>query len=67
MEQEDMLNARDNETKIQVAQIQAATKLAGDNNDDGIPDEGYSQEAKDNLLEKMRQFDKRLAFDKEKF
>lgn len=42
MEQEDMLNARDNETKIQVAQIQAATKLAGDNNDDGIPDEGYS-------------------------
>lgn len=65
MEQENLLNLRDNETKIQIAQIQAASKI-NDNNDDGVPDNGYSQEAKDNLLEKMREFDKRLAFDKEK-
>ena len=53
---------RDNETKILVANIQAASS----NVDDGIEEPEYSQEAKDNLYEKMREFDARLKLDKER-
>lgn len=58
MQQEDMLNQRDNETKIIVANITHA--------DDGIQEPEYSQEAKDKLAESIREFDARLALDKEK-
>lgn len=60
MEQKDMLNQRDNETKILVAQISA------DNEDDGIKEPEFSEEAKANLEEKIRQFNERLKLDKEK-
>lgn len=59
LEQEDKLNQRDNETKIIVANINHSA-------DDGIQEPTYSQEAKDKLRESMRQFDARLALDKEK-
>lgn len=59
LEQEDRLNQRDNETKILVANINHS-------GDDGIQEPEYSQEAKDKLKESMRQFDARLAFDKER-
>lgn len=59
LEQEDTLNQRDNETKIIVANI-------GHSADDGIQEPDYSQEAKDKLRESMRQFDARLALDKER-
>lgn len=59
MQQEDMLNQRDNETKILIAQINA------DNTQEEIEPE-YSEEAKANLLEKIRQFDQKLALDKER-
>lgn len=70
MQQQDALNARDNETKVLVAQINAQAKLetanlanlANEMNDE----EEYSQEAKDKLAETIRQFDERLKLDRER-
>ena len=64
MEQENMLNERDNETKIIVAQIAASVKV-NENDTDGIQ-EPMSEEAREKLREQVRQFDARLALDKEK-
>ena len=58
LEQENMLNQRDNETKVLVAQINHA--------DDGIKEPEYSQEAKDKLAEQIREFDAKLALEKER-
>lgn len=63
MQQEDRLNQRDNETKILIAQMQAYNK---NNEDDGIIEPEYSQEAKDKLMEQIREFDERLKLDREK-
>lgn len=63
MQQEDMLNQRDNETKIFIAQMQANSR---NNEDDGIVEPEYSQEAKDKLMESMRQFDERIKLDRER-
>lgn len=66
MEQEDNLNMRDNETKLQIAIINAQSKQVN-------TAEEYSQEAKDKLQEDVRQFNEklklerdRLQFDKDK-
>lgn len=61
MELEDAINQRDNETKLMIAQMQAYN-----NSDDGIVEPEYSQEAKDKLMESMRQFDARLKLDRER-
>ena len=61
LEQEDALNQRDNDTKIQIAYINAM------NNNDYSDEETFSEEARANLLEKMRQFDERIKLDREKF
>lgn len=63
MQQEDTLNQRDNETKILIAQMQAYNK---DNEDDGIKEPEYSQEAKDKLMESIRQFNEKIKLDREK-
>ena len=60
MQFKDTLNQRDNETKILIATISANT------NEDGIKEPEYSQEAKDKLLEQMREFDAKLQLDKER-
>ena len=57
----DQMNVRDNETKIMVATIQANSSL-----EDGIEEPEYSQEAKDNLAEKIREFDARLRLDRDR-
>lgn len=63
LQQEDVLNQRDNETKIQVALINAQSKnMEGD----GIEEPEFSEEAKANLLEKIRQFDEKIKLDREK-
>ena len=62
MQQEDALNQRDNDTKILIAQINASSK----GEEDGIMEPEFSEEARANLLEKMRQFDERLKLDREK-
>lgn len=64
MQQEDMLNQRDNETKILIAQMNAYTKQS---KEDGIVEPEYSQEAKDRLMEQIREFDAKLKLDREKF
>lgn len=63
MQQEDTLNQRDNETKILIAQMQAYSK---NSEDDGIIEPEYSQEAKDKLMESIRQFDERIKLDRER-
>ena len=65
MQQEDVLNQRDNETKILVATISAQAR-ANDVEGDGIAPDEFSAEAKANLAEKIREFDARLALDKER-
>lgn len=59
MDLKDQINKRDNETKLLIAQMSKDT-------DDGIKEPAYSQEAKDKLQEQMREFDSRLALDKER-
>ena len=62
MQQEDALNQRDNETKILIAQINASSR----NEEDDTMEPEYSQEAKDKLMEQIREFDEKLKLDKEK-
>ena len=66
MQMQDMLNQRDNETKIMVATIQAEARVRDDEDGDGINPE-YSQEAKEKLMESMRQFDQKMQLEREKF
>ena len=66
MELKDALNNRDNETKIMVATIQAEASMASKEVEDGIQEPVYSQEAKDQLAEKMREFDARLRLDRDR-
>ena len=61
MEQEDNLNARDNETKIQVALINAQSK-----ENDGIEEPEFNEESRANLLEKIREFDEKMKLDRDR-
>ena len=60
LQMKDQMNMRDNETKILVATI------AANNFDDGIEDVEYSQEAKDRLMEQMRETDLRMKLERDK-
>lgn len=64
MEQEDALNMRDNETRIIVANINAQSKLQ-DTEDDGIQ-EPMSESDRENLREKIREFNEQLKLDRER-
>ena len=61
MELKDQMNMRDNETKILIATMQNA------NADDGIQEPEYSPEAKDKLMQQIKEFDAKLKLDREKF
>ena len=68
MQQKDILNQRDNETKILVAEINSqaeSDRLALINQDDGI-EEPFTEKDKAELAEKIRQFDAKLKLDKER-
>lgn len=52
-----------NETKILVATI---STNSNQESDDGIQEQPFSEEARANLLEKMRQFDQKMKLDREK-
>lgn len=58
--QKEEANIRDNSTKLQIAMLTKDGDI-----DDGINVE-YSQEAKDKLLEQIREFDEKLKLDKDK-
>lgn len=60
MQLKDTMNQRDNETKILVATISANSKQTGEE------DAGFSDEAKANLMEKMRQFDAKMKLDRDR-
>lgn len=64
LELEDLLNQRDNETKILVAQMNLAAKNS-ENSEDGI-EEPMSEEAREKLKESIRQFNEKIKLDKEK-
>lgn len=63
MEFEEKMNKENNETKILVAQIAAQART---DNSDGIEEPIFSEEAKANLQEKMREFDEKLKLDRDK-
>lgn len=66
MQMQDNLNARDNETKLAVANINAQSKLIlASDVDDGI-EEPMNEAERAKLLENIRQFNERLALDKAK-
>ena len=61
LEQREAANIRDNETKLAIAHISAASTP------DGVMEPSFSEEAKANLKEKMREFDEKIKLDREKF
>lgn len=61
LQQKEQASIRDNETKLMIAQIQSNNK-----SDDGIQEQEFSEEAKANLMEKIREFNERLKLDREK-
>lgn len=62
LEQKEQANIRDNETRILVAQISAKARDT-DPEEDGIAPDDYSQEARDNLAEKIREFDEKMKLE----
>ena len=67
MQQQDIINQRDNETKIIVANISANASIAAKQNDGIIEPDEMSESEKQNLREKIREFDARLQLDRDKF
>ena len=61
LEQREQANIRDNETKIIIATMQAQNTQ-----DDGIIEPEFTEEARANLMEKMREFDERLKLDRDR-
>ena len=59
--QREAANIRDNETKLAIAHISAASTP------EGTMEPSFSEEAKANLKEKMREFDEKIRLDREKF
>lgn len=59
LDQREQANIRDNETKVLIASMQSAQ------NDGGVVEHEYSEESRNNLLEKIRQFDEKMKLDKE--
>lgn len=60
LQQEDVLNQRDNETKILIAQMQINSQ------NDIIQEPEYSQESKDKLLEQIKEFDAKMKLERDK-
>lgn len=63
LEHQDMLNQRDNETKILVANIQASAKVQSMSEPEAVSENPIER---DRLNEQKREFDERLKLDREK-
>lgn len=61
LEQREAANIRDNETKLAIAHISAASVPSMEQ------EQPFSAEAKANLAEKIREFDEKIRLDREKF
>lgn len=57
---QDTMNQRDNETRLLIAQM---NQFAGEETSEDVE---YSPEAREKLLEQIRQFDEKIRIDKEK-
>ena len=62
MQQQDIINQRDNETKLLIANIQAQSKRDADS--DGVVNEGVDNT---DLNEKVREFDEKIKLERDKF
>ena len=63
MQLRDQMNIRDNETKVLVATISAGARSQ---EGDGIEEPVFSEEARANLLQKMKEFDSKLKLERDK-
>lgn len=61
LQQKENANIRDNEVKLMIAQMQSENK-----ENDGITENEFSEEAKADLAEKIREFNERLKLDRDK-
>ena len=61
MQLKDAMNQRDNETKILIAEMNVQSQQ-----EDGIVEPEFSEEARAKLLEQMREFDERIKLDRER-
>ena len=61
LQSKETMNQRDNEVKLLIAQMQHVNDV-----EDGIDVSEYSQKDKDELREKIRQFDEKIKLEKEK-
>ena len=59
MQLKDQMNQRDNETKILIATMYNKENY-------GFEEQTFSEEARANLIEKMREFDEKIKLDREK-
>ena len=66
MQQQDMLNQRDNDTKLLIAQINAVQKERDVVTDGIIEPEMMDENERENLREKIREFDAKLSLDKQR-
>lgn len=64
LEQNDLINQRDNETKVLIANIQANAKIQSIQ--DTVSEGGESNIERDRLNEQIREFDEKLKLDREK-
>jgi len=63
LQQRDDANIRDNDTKLTIAKLQAESNIINNSNTDNTNDNNLDKE---NLIEKIREFDEKLKLDKEK-
>jgi hypothetical protein len=61
LQSKETMNQRDNEVKLLIAQMQHVNAV-----EDGIDVSEYSQKDKEELREKIRQFDEKIKLEKEK-
>ena len=66
MQQQDMLNQRDNDTKLLIAQINAVQKERDVVTDGIIEPEMMNENERETLREKIREFDAKLSLDKQR-
>lgn len=60
MQLKDTMNQRDNETKILIASMSSQSQ------EDGIEEPVFSEEAKANLLQKIKEFDEKMKLERDK-
>ena len=66
LEQQDMLNQRDNDTKLLIAQLNANAKQEEASSDGIVEPEMMSENERESLREKIREFDAKIELDRQR-